>query len=139
MAMITSGFDELMKQLNDLSANEMNNIAQPVVKSIAKQIKSEMVQKAPYDTSQVNKEHGIDYIKTVSYTKKGIVGSAAGLRNIMEANSWDITRGLWFTNFVTSSPNFGWWFAFTEEMRGKYEPQFIVELDEALAARLKSR
>jgi hypothetical protein len=104
--------DELISKLNILNKNLTNRVAKRSVEKVAEKIKDDMLKVAPVSTER--KVHGIDAIDVGKIrTNKGYVKTEVGFSTIIGAGGggadyWTVVRGLWFQNYKTDEPNYGW-------------------------------
>ena len=95
-----------------LNKNLTNRVAKHSVQKVAEKIKHDMISVAPVSTER--DVHGISLIDVGKIrTSKGYVKTEAGFSTIIRAGSgsadyWTVVRGLWYQNYKTDEPNFGW-------------------------------
>ena len=112
MSCTCEGLDELIFKLNALNKNLTNKVAKHAVETVAQKIKLDMLDVAPVSTER--SVHGISMIDVGKVrTSKGYVKTEVGFSTIIRAGGgsadyWTIVRGLWFQNYRTCEPNFGW-------------------------------
>ena len=112
MSCTCDGLEELIFKLSDLNKNLTNKVAKRSVKTVAEKIKHDMISAAPVSTER--DVHGISLIDVGKIrTSKRYVKTEAGFSTIIRAGSgsadyWTVVRGLWYQNYKTDEPNFGW-------------------------------
>ena len=112
MSCTCEGLEELISKLNVLNKNLTNRVAKRSVETVAEKIKQDMLEVAPVSTER--KVHGISLIDVGKIrTSKGYVKTEVGFSTIIRAGGggadyWYIVRGLWFQNYKTDEPNYGW-------------------------------
>ena len=112
MSCTCEGLEELIFKLNALNKNLTNRVAKHSVQKVAEKIKHDMISVAPVSTER--DVHGISLIDVGKIrTSKGYVKTEAGFSTIIRAGSgsadyWTVVRGLWYQNYKTDEPNFGW-------------------------------
>ena len=112
MSCTCEGLEELISKLSVLDKNLTNRVAKRSVKMVAEKIKEDMLKVAPVSTER--NVHGINAIDVGKIrTNKGYVKTEVGFSTIINAGGggadyWTIVRGLWFQNYKTDEPNYGW-------------------------------
>ena len=110
MSCTCEGLEELISKLNVLNKNLTNRVAKRSVETVAEKIKQDMLEVAPVSTER--KVHGISLIDVGKIrTNKGYVKTEVGFSTFITgsgADYWTIVRGLWFQNYKTDEPNYGW-------------------------------
>lgn len=112
MSCTCEGLEELIQKLNVLDKNLTNRVAKRSVKVVAEKIKEDMLKVAPVSTER--DVHGISAIDVGKIrTNKGYVKTEVGFSTIIGAGGggadyWYVVRGLWFQNYKTDEPNYGW-------------------------------
>jgi hypothetical protein len=111
MSCTCEGIEELISKLSALDKNLTNRVAKRSVKMVAEKIKEDMLKVAPVSTER--NVHGISAIDVGKIrTSKGYVKTEVGFSTIIGAGSgadyWYVVRGLWFQNYKTDEPNYGW-------------------------------
>ena len=112
MSCTCEGLEELIQKLNVLNEKLSGNLAVKCVKEVANDIKSDMLSVAPVSTER--SVHGIDAIDVGKIRRsKGYVRTEVGFSTIIRnggsgTDYWTLVRGLWFQNYKTDEPNYGW-------------------------------
>ena len=119
------GFDRLINKLNNLSDAGFKECARPALTDTATKLSTDIKAYAPVST--VRTIHGVDYIgKTgIRTAKSGYyfyadVGFSTTIRGHGE-DYWTAVRGLWFQEFKTDEPNFGWYSRNILSKKNKYQ------------------
>ena len=113
MSCTCEGLDELILKLNSLNKNLTNRVAKHSVQKVAEKIKNDMIDVAPVSTER--DVHGISLIDVGKIRiSKGYVKTEVGFSTIIRAGGggadyWTVVRGLWFQNYRTCEPNYGWY------------------------------
>ena len=134
-----TGLDELKAKLESLSDSEIKRMSKEVLEEVAEEIKDDMKGVAPVST--VRKIHGRDAITTgkVMTSRFGSQSVEVGLKEILNGHGgsyWEQIRGLWFQNFKTDEPNYGWFNNFRDSNKDKYTQELKKGLKEALDKKL---
>ena len=98
--------DKLEKITDEKIVAKMQKEAlEPVAEDILKEIK----QSTPVSTRR--NIHGVDAEGIFAFRYDGRAGYKVGLTNQggHGTDYWEQIRGVWFQNFKTDEPNFGWW------------------------------
>lgn len=134
-----TGLDDLNAKLESLSDSEFKRMSKKVLQEVAEEIKDDMKGISPVST--VRNIHGRDAITTgkVMTSKFGSQYVEVGLKEILNghgADYWTQIRGLWFQNFKTDEPNYGWFDNFRDSNKDKYTQELKKGLKEALDKKL---
>ena len=119
------GFDKLINKLNNLSDAAFKECARPALNDTATKLKGDMKSYAPVSTTRPI--HGVD-----SIGKTGIRMARSGYYYYFDvgfsriigghgADYWTAVRGLWFQEFKTDEPNFGWYSRNVLSKKNKYQ------------------
>ena len=131
MSCTIEGLNELIDKLNTMDEKLTNRIAKNVIKEVAENIKEDIKFVAPVSTER--NIHGIDAIDVGKITKsKGYIGTKVGFSESIRAGGsgadyWTTVRGLWYQNFKTDEPNFGWYDENIKSQKEQYR-QALMEL-----------
>ena len=131
MSCTIEGLNELIEKLNTMDEKLTNRIAKNVIKEVAENIKEDIKFVAPVSTER--NIHGIDAIDVGKITKsKGYIGTKVGFSESIRAGGsgadyWTTVRGLWYQNFKTDEPNFGWYDENIKSQKEQYR-QALMEL-----------
>ena len=131
MSCTIEGLNELIEKLNKVDKNLTNRIAKNVMKEVAEDIKEDLKTVAPVSTER--NIHGVDAIDVGKITKsKGYVGTKVGFSESIRAGGsgadyWTTVRGLWYQNFKTDEPNFGWYDKNIKSQKEQYR-QALMDL-----------
>ena len=105
MSCSITGLQELVDRVENLTTPKMvKDIQKKALLPVAKSILNEMKGVTP--VSPRRSIHGIDAENIISFRYNGLGGYNIGLNNA--GADWERTRGLWFQNFKTDEPNYGW-------------------------------
>lgn len=104
-----SGMKELMNQLAELE-KVGERVKDDIVRECAEDVKEHLVSVAPVDASNKG-HHGNEFIQ-VKQLRDGYSNGSfyvdIGLSDNKGEKNWEIWRGLWFQEYKTDEPNFGW-------------------------------
>lgn len=131
MSCTIEGLNELIEKLNVMDEKLTNRIAKNVIKEVAEDIKEDIKSVAPVSTER--NIHGIDAIDVGKITKsKGYIGTKVGFSESIRAGGsgadyWTTVRGLWYQNFKTDEPNFGWYDKNIKSQKEQYR-QALMDL-----------
>ena len=126
------GLQELIDKLSQIDEKLNNKMSRGALKEVAQQIKDDMKSVAPVSTER--NIHGVDAIDVGKISSSGgYTNTKVGLSTMMNGD-WEQIRGLWFQNFKTDEPNFGWFDNFKNENAPKYKEA----LKEKLASEIKN-
>ncbi|MBO5384910.1 hypothetical protein J6A64_01220 [bacterium] len=133
MANVTvTGLQELIDLTEKLGGEDaIVDVSKPVLKNYAAKIATDLRTEAPIDLRTPGKtKHGRQATKQYATVKKrGKVIQPVGLKSILSnPGESDFKRGLWFQQFKTDEPNFGWWTRFVERTRAKYSDAIVQDL-----------
>ena len=105
MSCSITGLQELVDRVENLTTPKMvRDMQKKALIPVAKSILNEMKGVTP--VSPRRSIHGIDAENIISFRYNGLGGYNIGLNNA--GADWERTRGLWFQNFKTDEPNYGW-------------------------------
>ena len=105
MSCSMTGLQELVDRVENLTTPKMvKDIQKKALLPVAKSILNEMKGVTP--VSSRRSIHGIDAENIISFRYNDLGGYNIGLNNA--GADWERTRGLWFQNFKTDAPNYGW-------------------------------
>ena len=105
MSCSITGLQELVDRVENLTTPKVvRDIQKKALLPVAKSILNEMKGVTP--VSSRRNIHGIDAENIINFTYNGLGGYNIGLNNV--GADWERTRGLWFQNFKTDEPNYGW-------------------------------
>ena len=117
MSCSITGIQELVDKVSKLTDDRVvSQMQKKALEPVAKSILNEM--KAVSPVSYRTPLHGRDEEKIVRFTYQRIGGYKIGLNN-MNSN-WNVTRGLWFQNFKTDEPNYGWFTDFAQTNKKRW-------------------
>lgn len=118
--MPVEGLQEVIDKLQRLTDDRLaRTIQRRALKDVAEMVLNQMKRVTPVST--VRYIHGIDAENIISFTRKGSAGYKIGLSNMNV--DWTRTRGLWFQNFKTDEPNYGWYTKFYNEHKEEWLEQ----------------
>ena len=118
--MPVEGLQEVIDKLQRLTDDRLaRTIQRRALKDVAEMVLNQMKHVTPVST--VRNIHGIDAENILSFTRKGSAGYKIGLSNMN--GDWERTRGLWFQNFKTDEPNYGWYTNFYNEHKEEWLEQ----------------
>ena len=118
--MPVEGLQEVIDKLQRLTDDRLaRTIQRRALKDVAEMVLNQMKHVTPVST--VRYIHGIDAENIISFTRKGSAGYKIGLSNMNV--DWTRTRGLWFQNFKTDEPNYGWYTKFYNEHKEEWLEQ----------------
>lgn len=140
MSVKVTGLQELIDLTEQLSDTKtLRKLEKEEMKEVGEKIKKDMKSEFP-KSDQHGGLHGIDFIEVNAFVnEKGTVTLPVGVKDMMNSANFDITRGLWFTNFVTHSPNFGYYQRFCQTHNDKYTKELRDGIEEALENYIKSK
>ena len=104
------GLQELVDKLNKLTDDKfVDKLQKKALKPQADGILRQMQGVTPVSTRR--NIHGIDAEGIVSYSYSGYKGYKIGISNMNGhgADYWTQIRGVWFQQWKTDEPNYGWW------------------------------
>lgn len=104
------GLQALVDKLEKITDEKMvTKMQKEALKPVAENILDEMKSKTPVSTRR--NIHGIDAEGIFAFRYDGRAGFKVGLTNMggHGTDYWEQIRGVWFQNFKTDEPNFGWW------------------------------
>ena len=122
--MPVEGLQEVIDKLERLTDDRLTRtIQRRALKDVAEMVLNQMKSVTP--VSRVRNIHGIDAEGIYSYTSKGKAGFEIGLSNQGGHGEeyWDQIRGVWFQNFKTDEPNYGWYTTFYNKNKEKWMKQ----------------
>ena len=128
------GFDLIIKRLDELTDIGFKECAKPALKKTAERVKNDMVSAAPVSTRR--DIHGRDAINTSSmrigkYNLYMDVGFSSNMRG-HGSDYWTQVRGLWFQEYKTDEPNFGWYTKAVKSNQNSYkallEDEFLFQV-----------
>jgi len=135
------GIDELIKKL-DYLPETLEECSKVALKSTAKEVYNEIIKYTP--VSEVREIHGIDAMKVARNVKKfpNKLMIQTGLNEALRGNGsgvdyWEQIRGLWFQNFKTDEPNYGWWDKFIKSKREIFKKNLSKKLEKEIKKVLK--
>ena len=118
--MPVEGLQEVIDKLQRLTDDRLaRTIQRRALKDVAEMVLNQMKHVTPVSTTRYI--HGIDAENIISFTRKGSAGYKIGLSNMN--GDWERTRGLWFQNFKTDEPNYGWYTKFYNEHKEEWLEQ----------------
>ena len=118
--MPVEGLQEVIDKLQRLTDDRLaRTIQRRALKDVAEMVLNQMKHVTPVST--VRYIHGIDAENIISFTRKGSAGYKIGLSNMNV--DWTRTRGLWYQNFKTDEPNYGWYTKFYNEHKEEWLEQ----------------
>ena len=118
--MPVEGLQEVIDKLQRLTDDRLaRTIQRRALKDVAEMVLNQMKHVTPVST--VRYIHGIDAENILSFTRKGSAGYKIGLSNMNV--DWTRTRGLWYQNFKTDEPNYGWYTNFYNEHKEEWLEQ----------------
>ena len=104
------GLQALVDKLEKITDEKMvTKMQKEALQPVAEQVLEEMKSKTPVSTRR--NIHGIDAEGIFAFRYDGRAGFKVGLTNQGGHGNlyWEQIRGVWFQNFKTDEPNFGWW------------------------------
>ena len=117
MSCSITGLQELVDRVESLTDPKMvRDMQKKALLPVAKSILNEMKSVTP--VSSRRNIHGIDAENIISFTYNGLGGYNIGLNNA--GVDWERTRGLWFQNFKTDEPNYGWFDNFSRGNKDRW-------------------
>ena len=118
--MPVEGLQEVIDKLQRLTDDRLaRTIQRRALKDVAEMVLNQMKSVTPVSTTRYI--HGIDAENIISFTRKGSAGYKIGLSNMNV--DWTRTRGLWYQNFKTDEPNYGWYTKFYNEHKEEWLEQ----------------
>ena len=118
--MPVEGLQEVIDKLQRLTDDRLaRTIQRRALKDVAEMVLNQMKSVTPVSTTRYI--HGIDAENIISFTRKGSSGYKIGLSNMNV--DWTRTRGLWYQNFKTDEPNYGWYTKFYNEHKEEWLEQ----------------
>ena len=134
MSFSITGLQELVDRVENLTGPKMvRDMQKKALLPVAKSILNEMKGVTP--VSPRRSIHGIDAENIISFTYNGLGGYNIGLNNA--GADWERTRGLWFQNFKTDEPNYGWFDNFARGNKDRWLNEARENVKIALYAYLK--
>ena len=134
MSCSITGLQELVDRVENLTTPKMvKDIQKKALLPVAKSILNEMKGVTP--VSSRRSIHGIDAENIISFRYNGLGGYNIGLNNA--GADWERTRGLWFQNFKTDEPNYGWFDNFARGNKKRWLNEARDNVKVALYAYLK--
>ena len=121
MSVQVKGLQELVDKLESLTDEKVvTQIQKKALKKKANGLLREMQNETPVST--VRDIHGIDAENIISFRYDGRAGYRIGITNQggSGADYWEQIRGVWFQNFKTDEPNFGWWTNLYQQNRDRW-------------------
>ena len=133
------GLQTLIDKLDKLD-NAMNKVvAKKVLKEVAEEIKDDMKSVSP--VSRVRNIHGVDGINVGNFIhREGFSQVKVGMSAAISGHGeeyWELVKGLWFQNFKTDEPNYGWYDKFIDKNKKKYINQLEEDLSKEIRKLLK--
>ena len=129
MSASVEGLQELIDKLEGLTDQKfVDKVQKGALKKQADAILNEMKNVTPVST--VRNIHGIDAERILSFRYDGKGGYKIGLTNM--GGDWERTRGVWFQNYKTDEPNFGWWTNFYKANRERWLKEAKESIRKAL-------
>lgn len=110
MSASIEGLQELVDKVSKLTDDKITEkIQKKELKKHADSILRQMEDVTP--VSKVRNIHGIDAENIVSYSYSGYKGYKIGITNQGGHGDayWNQIRGVWFQQWKTDEPNYGWW------------------------------
>ena len=104
------GLQALVDKLEKITDEKMvTKMQKEALKPVAEKVLEEMKSQTPVSTRR--NIHGIDAEGIFAFRYDGRAGFKVGLTNMggHGTDYWNLIRGVWFQNFKTDEPNFGWW------------------------------
>ena len=108
--MPVEGLQEVIDKLQRLTDDRLaRTIQRRALKDVAEMVLNQLKSVTP--VSKVRNIHGIDAEGIFAFRYDGRAGFKVGLTNQggHGTDYWEQIRGVWFQNFKTDEPNFGWW------------------------------
>ena len=139
MSVQVKGLQELVDKLESLTDEKVvTQIQKKALKKKANGLLREMQNETPVST--VRDIHGIDAENIVRYSYDGYKGYKIGITNQggHGGDYWTQIRGVWFQNFKTDEPNFGWWTKLLEANKQKWLEEARESVKKALQEYLNS-
>lgn len=139
MSASIEGLQELVDKVNKLTDDKITEkIQREALKPHAESILKDMKGVTPVST--VRNIHGIDAENIVRYSYDGYKGYKIGITNQggHGGDYWTQIRGVWFQNFKTDEPNFGWWTKLLEANKQKWLEEARESVKKALQEYLNS-
>lgn len=134
MSCSITGLQELVDRVENLTTPKVvKDIQKKALLPVAKSILNEMKGVTP--VSPRRSIHGIDAENIISFRYNGLGGYNIGLNNA--GADWERTRGLWFQNFKTDEPNYGWFDNFARGNKDRWLNEARDNVKVALYAYLK--
>ena len=134
MSCSITGLQELVDRVESLTDPKMvRNMQKKALLPVAKSILNEMKGVTP--VSFRRNIHGIDAENIISFRYNGLGGYNIGLNNA--GADWERTRGLWFQNFKTDEPNYGWFDNFARGNKDRWLNEARYNVKVALYTYLK--
>ena len=134
MSCSITGLQELVDRVENLTTPKMvRDMQKKALLPVAKSILNEMKGVTP--VSHRRSIHGIDAENIIRFTYNGLGGYNIGLNNA--GADWERTRGLWFQNFKTDEPNYGWFDNFARGNKDRWLNEARDNVKVALYAYLK--
>ena len=134
MSCSITGLQELVDRVESLTDPKIvRDMQKKALLPVAKNILNEMKGVTPVSTRR--SIHGIDAENIINFTYNGLGGYNIGLNNA--GADWERTRGLWFQNFKTDEPNYGWFDNFARGNKDRWLNEARDNVKVALYAYLK--
>lgn len=110
---MSASIEGLQELVDKISILEDEKIAEKIQRESLKK-NADMILRQMEDVTPVSKVrdiHGIDAENIVSYSYSGYKGYKIGITNQggHGADYWEQIRGVWFQQWKTDEPNYGWW------------------------------
>ena len=118
------GLQALVDKLEKITDEKMvTKMQKEALKPVAEQVLEEMKSKTPVSTRR--NIHGIDAEGIFAFRYDGRAGFKVGLTNQggHGTDYWEQIRGVWFQNFKTDEPNYGWYTKFYNEHKEEWLEQ----------------
>ena len=133
------GLQALVDKLEKITDEKMvTKMQKEALKPVAEQILEEMRSQTPVSTRR--NIHGIDAEGIFAFRYDGRAGFKVGLTNQggHGTDYWEQIRGVWFQNFKTDEPNFGWWTNMYHSRKERWYKEARENVRKALSEYLNS-
>lgn len=133
------GLKGLIDKMEELgNENLAKRLQKQAIEPVAKQVLDEMKSVTPVSTRR--NIHGITAENLFQFSYNGGGGYKVGITNQGGHGDayWELIRGVWFQNFKTDEPNFGWYTKFKEANMDKWKQECRESCKKALAEYLNS-
>ena len=133
------GLQELIDKLEGINEDSLSKIEKEVLNEVGEKIEKDMKSVAP--VSKVRDIHGVDAIKKGNVSRLGQrMSIKIGLSEVLRGHGgdyWTQIRGLWFQNFKTDEPNYGWFDKFRDANKKNYVKEVREKLKDKINNLLK--